>query len=90
MTVKMPDPMTAPMPSAVSETGPSVFFSAVSGRSLSAISLSIDLVAKSCRGWRLKGRARIPRQERCFGMKRLYAEFGICQRKAGEAEAPPV
>ena len=56
MTVKMPEPMTAPMPSAVSETGPSVFFSAVSGSSLSAISLSMDLVAKICRAcvfWRL-------------------------------------
>jgi hypothetical protein len=39
------------MPSAVSETGPSDFFSAVSGRSLSAISLSMDLVAKICRVW---------------------------------------
>ena len=46
MTVKMPDPITAPMPSAVSETGPSVFFSACSGRSESEISLSIDLRAK--------------------------------------------
>ena len=50
MTVKMPEPITAPMPSAVSETGPSVFFSAVSGASESEISLSIDLVAKICRG----------------------------------------
>lgn len=46
MTVKMPDPMTAPIPSAVSETGPSVFFSECSGLSESEISLSIDLVAK--------------------------------------------
>lgn len=50
MTVKMPLPMTAPMPSAVSETGPSVFLSAVSGRSDSEMSLSMDLVAKICRG----------------------------------------
>jgi hypothetical protein len=49
ITVKMPEPITAPMPSAVSETGPSVFFSAMSGRSLSRISLSMDLVAKICR-----------------------------------------
>jgi hypothetical protein len=52
----MPEPITAPTPSAVSETGPSDFFSAVSGRSLSAISLSMDLVAKICRVcvfWRL-------------------------------------
>ncbi len=56
MTVKIPEPMTAPMPSAVSESGPSDFLSAVSGRSLSAISLSMDLVAKICRVcvfWRL-------------------------------------
>jgi hypothetical protein len=50
MTVKMPLPMTAPMPRAVRETGPRVFFKACSGRSESAISLSMDLVAKICRG----------------------------------------
>jgi hypothetical protein len=44
----MPEPMTMPMPSAVSETGPSVFFSACSGSSDSVISLSMDLVAKIC------------------------------------------
>src|ERR1700723_1121472 len=48
MTVKIPDPITAPMPSAVKETGPSVFFNAHSGRSDSEISLSIDFVAKIC------------------------------------------
>ena len=48
MTVKMPDPMTAPMPSAVNDTGPSVFFNACSGLSDSEISLSIDFVAKIC------------------------------------------
>jgi hypothetical protein len=51
ITVKMPEPMTAPMPSAVSETGPRVFLSAVSGRSLSVMSLSMDLVAKIWRGF---------------------------------------
>ena len=50
MTVKMPEPMTAPMPRAVSETGPSVLRRARSGRSDSAISLSMDLVAKICLG----------------------------------------
>jgi len=50
MTVKIPEPMTAPMPRAVSETGPSVLRRARSGRSDSAISLSIDLVAKICLG----------------------------------------
>ena len=48
MTVKMPEPMTAPMPRAVNETGPSVFLRACSGRSDSEISLSIDLVRKIC------------------------------------------
>jgi hypothetical protein len=47
MTVKMPEPMTAPMPSAVSDQGPSVFFSRCSGSSESEISLSMDLHAKS-------------------------------------------
>ena len=47
MTVKMPEPMTAPIPSAVSETGPSVFFSLRSGSSESEISLSMDLQQKS-------------------------------------------
>ena len=46
MTVKMPDPMTMPMPRAVSETGPRVFLRACSGSSDSVISLSMDLVAK--------------------------------------------
>ena len=47
ITVKMPEPMTAPMPSAVSDHGPSVFFNACSGSSESLISLSIDLRANS-------------------------------------------
>jgi hypothetical protein len=47
MTVKMPEPMTAPMPSAVSDHGPRVFLSAWPGSSDSWISLSIDLRASS-------------------------------------------
>src|SRR5882672_6885763 len=47
MTVKIPDPITAPIPSAVSETGPSVFFSRRSGSSESEIRLSMDLQQKS-------------------------------------------
>src|SRR5882724_5973882 len=47
MTVKMPEPITAPMPSAVSETGPRVFLSLRSGSSESEISLSMDLQQKS-------------------------------------------
>ena len=54
ITVKMPDPMTAPMPSAVNETGPSVFFNACSGLSDSEISLSIDLVRKDLPGQRAR------------------------------------
>ena len=50
MTVKMPEPMTAPMPSAVSDHGPRVFFSACSGSSESLMSLSIDLRAKNWLG----------------------------------------
>jgi len=46
-TVKIPEPITAPMPSAVSDHGPSVFFSRCSGSSDSEISLSMDLHAKS-------------------------------------------
>jgi len=48
MTVKMPEPMTAPMPSAVRDHGPRVFRSAFSGSSESRISLSIDLREPSC------------------------------------------
>ena len=48
ITVKIPDPITAPIPNAVRETGPSVFFNACSGLSDSEISLSIDLVRKIC------------------------------------------
>jgi hypothetical protein len=47
MTVKMPEPMTAPMPSAVSDHGPRVLRSARAGSSDSRISLSIDLRASS-------------------------------------------
>jgi hypothetical protein len=42
--------MTMPMPSAVSETGPRVLWSAFCGSSESLISLSMDLVAKICLG----------------------------------------
>jgi hypothetical protein len=50
MTVKMPEPITAPMPRAVSDHGPRVFFSRCSGSSDSRISLSIDLRAKNWLG----------------------------------------
>src|ERR1700687_3761147 len=44
---KIPEPMMAPMPSAVSDHGPSVLLSLVSGCSESEISLSIDLQPKA-------------------------------------------
>jgi len=50
MTVKMPEPMTAPIPRAVSDQGPRDFFSACSGSSDSLISLSMDLQANSWLG----------------------------------------
>src|SRR5215475_6432244 len=46
----MPEPMIAPMPSAVSDHGPSFFSSRWPGSSASAISLSIDLQHRSCGG----------------------------------------
>ena len=46
-TVKMPEPITAPMPRAVREMGPRVFFNLRSGSSESEISLSMDLQQKS-------------------------------------------
>ena len=46
-TVKMPEPITAPMPSAVRERGPSVLVSRRSASSESEISLSMDFLAKS-------------------------------------------
>src|SRR5690242_673209 len=50
MTVKIPEPMTAPMPSDVSDTGPRVLRSLCSGSSDSAMSLSMDLQQKAWRG----------------------------------------
>ncbi|MGB7265730.1 MAG: hypothetical protein WBC92_09470, partial [Terracidiphilus sp.] len=47
ITVKMPEPMTAPIPSAVSDHGPRLFFNECSGSSESLMSLSIDLRASS-------------------------------------------
>ncbi len=65
MTVKIPEPITAPTPNAVRETGPSVFRRECSGRSDSEISLSIDLVAKICRpSERLLKRGFFPRHSR--------------------------
>src|SRR5208282_1999277 len=45
--MKIPEPMIAPMPSAVSDQGPVVFCSRCPGASESEISLSIDLQQKS-------------------------------------------
>src|SRR5690348_482197 len=60
ITVKMPEPMTAPMPSEVRETGPRVLRNLRSGSSDSAISLSMDLQQKA---WR--GRVRLLLLEKC-------------------------
>ena len=43
ITVNIPEPITAPIPSAVRDHGPRVFFRLVSGLFESDISLSIDL-----------------------------------------------
>ena len=48
VSTKMPEPMMAPMPSAVSDQGPSVFCRRWPGASDSEISLSIDLQQKIC------------------------------------------
>src|ERR1044071_9948482 len=53
VSTKMPEPMTAPMPRAVSDQGPSVFCRRWPGASDSEISLSIDLQQKS---WLSEGR----------------------------------
>jgi hypothetical protein len=45
--MKIPEPMMAPMPSAVSDQGPRVFCRRWPGASESEISLSIDLQHKS-------------------------------------------
>jgi len=45
--MKIPEPMIAPMPSAVNDQGPRVFCRRCPGASDSAISLSIDLQQKS-------------------------------------------
>src|SRR5712672_162802 len=47
VSTKMPEPMIAPMPSAVRDQGPRVFCSRCPGASDSEISLSIDLQQKS-------------------------------------------
>src|SRR5882757_8578966 len=47
VSTKMPEPITAPMPSAVRDQGPRVFCSRCPGASDSEISLSIDLQQKS-------------------------------------------
>src|SRR5215469_10946369 len=49
MTVKIPEPITAPMPSEVRLIHPSDFFSCFSGFSESEMSLSMLLQRKSCR-----------------------------------------
>ena len=47
VSTKMPEPMMAPMPSAVSDHGPKCLFEPMPGASDSAISLSMDLQQRS-------------------------------------------
>jgi hypothetical protein len=99
MTVKMPDPMTAPMPSAVSDHGPSVFFSACSGSSESLMSLSIDLRASSWLGravllvrwiaghFSIAGFCRLGEQSSGAGcLRRSVQEQVWCLKRAGPAD----
>jgi len=65
ITVKIPEPITAPIPSAVSDHGPRDFFSRCSGSSESEISLSMDFLAKS---W-LARKASFKRRSRIAGPK---------------------
>jgi len=78
MTVKMPEPMTAPMPRAVSDQGPSVFFSAFSGSSDSRISLSMDLQASSWLGSAvlLVGRGGISQRKRSDSRGKIRNSYG--------------
>src|SRR5580698_9610941 len=78
MTVKMPEPMTAPMPSAVSDQGPRDFLRAFSGSSDSRISLSMDLQASSWLG-RTVLLVRIGAQH--FGCRRFREHVGSLMRQ---------
>src|SRR5712671_3133970 len=78
MTVKIPAPITAPMPSAVNDHGPSVFLSRCSGSSEFAISLSMDFLAKN---W--LGRARL----REVGLKTGTHDFNASCRR-GQDQNP--
>ena len=60
ITVKIPEPITAPMPSAVKDHGPRVFFRECSGSAESLISLSIDLRESSWLGSALLLVAELP------------------------------
>src|SRR6185312_1841505 len=77
MTVKIPEPMTAPMPSAVSDHGPSVFFSRCSGSSEFAMSLSIDFLAKS---WLDRGKLR-----QSLIMQQKLLSYGASKLRSFEA-----
>src|SRR5579862_8296166 len=49
VSTKMPEPIIAPIPSAVSDHGPRLLLSRCSGSSASEISLSMDLQQNACR-----------------------------------------
>jgi len=81
MTVKMPEPMTAPMPRAVSDHGPRVFLSLCSGSSDSRMSLSIDLRASS---WLGRAVLLVLRAGTCQCWRTVLAlGFRISLRRAG-------
>src|SRR5580692_6342067 len=94
MTVKIPEPITAPIPSAVSDTGPSVFFNACSGFSDSQISLSIDLVRKICLASALApayrrigaGRFNCTCDSDCYARLRLSPSQERCRLCSGSAQ----
>jgi hypothetical protein len=94
MTVNIPEPITAPIPSAVSDTGPSVFFRACSGISDSEISLSIDLVRKICLASALApAYRRIGAGRFNSYVRRLHPRVGVLQMKiqrSTQAEGLPL
>src|ERR1019366_10149047 len=77
ITVKMPEPMTAPIPKAVSDHGPRVFLSRCSGSSDSEISLSIDLHAKS---WFARTVLPGMKESRCLRIQTEEQATGKCQQ----------
>src|SRR5581483_2513269 len=74
---KIPEPIIAPIPSAVSDQGPSVFFNRCSGSSELAMSLSMDFLAKSWLGRAGSGRGYE------YGNPRFQRKLSVRSRKKG-------